>query len=140
MDNDIKDLIKIPSDLLLKEKYGSMNSIDKERYVYKTLKKILELNPNGVMISTVVKATGITHSTVWHHLYYRQKYYWLVMMQIIDGKKHHKNHVFYSEPKEERIKIKRKYQTQHNGIFLLKPDLVKSEPEIRVNCIVCKKD
>ena len=68
MDENLKDLIKIPSDLLPREEFKSMNSIDKERYIYKTLKKILELNQNGVMISTVVKATGFSHATIWHHL------------------------------------------------------------------------
>jgi hypothetical protein len=68
LEENIGAIIKLPSDILAREKYTSLNSIDKERYVNKTLKKILELNPNGVMISTVVKNTGFAHATVWHHL------------------------------------------------------------------------
>ncbi|MEK6827946.1 MAG: winged helix-turn-helix domain-containing protein, partial [Nanoarchaeota archaeon] len=32
------------------------------------LKKILELNPEGVTITQIREATGLTYSTIWHHL------------------------------------------------------------------------
>lgn len=68
MVEDMKDIIQLPADLFSREQYKLMNPMDKERYVYKTLKRILELNTNGVMISAIVKATGFSHATVWHHL------------------------------------------------------------------------
>lgn len=61
-------LINLPTDLLQKEKYEVMPPSDKERYIYTALKKILELNPNGITITMIKKATGFTYSTVWHHL------------------------------------------------------------------------
>ena len=45
-----------------------MPAKEKEEYMSNLLKKILELNPEGVTISQIREATGFTYSTIWHHL------------------------------------------------------------------------
>ncbi|MBI2134816.1 hypothetical protein HYU09_02420 [Candidatus Woesearchaeota archaeon] len=60
--------INIPSDKLEKEAFKTLPAKEKEEYVSNLLKKILELNPEGITISQIKEATGLTYSTIWHHL------------------------------------------------------------------------
>ncbi len=60
--------IKLPEEKLEKESFKSLPAKDKEEYVSNLLKKVLDINPEGVTISTLKEATGLTASTIWHHL------------------------------------------------------------------------
>lgn len=60
--------INLPSEILQKEALKSFPAKEKEEYLSNVLKKILELNPDGVIISQIREATGLTYSTIWHHL------------------------------------------------------------------------
>jgi len=60
--------IQVPKEYAGKEKLRSLPAKDKEEYITNLIKGILELNPNGVTISQIKNATGLTPSTVWHHL------------------------------------------------------------------------
>ena len=60
--------INIPQESLQKETFKSLPAKEKEEYVRNILKKILELNPEGITISQIKEATGLTYSTIWHHL------------------------------------------------------------------------
>lgn len=60
--------INLPKDLLQKEAFKSFPAKEKEEYLSNLLKKILELNPEGITISQIREATGMTYSTIWHHL------------------------------------------------------------------------
>lgn len=60
--------INIPSESLQKEAFKTLSAKEKEEYVGNVLKKILELNPEGITISQIREATGLTYSTIWHHL------------------------------------------------------------------------
>lgn len=60
--------INIPQESLQKEAFKSLPAKEKEEYVRNILKKILELNPEGITISQIKEATGLTYSTIWHHL------------------------------------------------------------------------
>ena len=60
--------INIPKDTLEKEAFKTLPAKEKEEYVSNLLKKVLELNPDGVTISQIREATGLTYSTIWHHL------------------------------------------------------------------------
>lgn len=60
--------INLPKELLGKESFKTLPAKEKEEYLNNLLKKILELNPDGVTISQIKEATDLTYSTVWHHL------------------------------------------------------------------------
>ena len=60
--------INLPPDILQKDKIASLPAKGKSEYMYNVLKKILEMNPEGITTSKVVESTGYTYSTVWHHL------------------------------------------------------------------------
>ena len=60
--------INLPKEVLEKETFKSLPAKDKEEYMKNLLKKVLELNPDGVTISQIKEATGFTYSTIWHHL------------------------------------------------------------------------
>ena len=60
--------IDLPKDILKKEKLSSLPAKERDEYLRNALKKILELNPNGVTISNIVSSTAYTYSTIWHHL------------------------------------------------------------------------
>ena len=60
--------INIPKDILEKEAFKTLPAKEKEEYVSNLLKKILELNEDGITISQIREATGLTYSTIWHHL------------------------------------------------------------------------
>ena len=60
--------INLPKDMLQKEAFKTLPAKEKEEYVSNLLKKILELNPDGITISQIKEATGLTYSTIWHHL------------------------------------------------------------------------
>lgn len=60
--------INIPKELLQKETFKTLPAKEKEEYIRNLLKKILELNPDGVTISQIKEATGLNYSTIWHHL------------------------------------------------------------------------
>jgi len=60
--------INIPTELLPKETFKSLPAKEKEEYLRNLLKKILELNPEGITISQIKEATEFTYSTIWHHL------------------------------------------------------------------------
>ncbi|MBI2541331.1 winged helix-turn-helix transcriptional regulator [Candidatus Woesearchaeota archaeon] len=60
--------ITLPNELLQKEAFKTLPAKEKEEYVSNLLKKILELNQEGITISQIKEATGLTYSTLWHHL------------------------------------------------------------------------
>lgn len=60
--------INLPKELLQKEAFKALPAKEKEEYVGNLLKKILELNTEGITISQIKEATGLTYSTIWHHL------------------------------------------------------------------------
>ena len=62
------DKINLPEDLLEKESFKTLPAKEKEEYVSNLLKKVLELNPDGITISQIREATGLNYSTIWHHL------------------------------------------------------------------------
>ena len=60
--------INLPKEMLEKEAFKTLPAKEKEEYISNLLKKILELNPDGITISQIKEATGLTYSTLWHHL------------------------------------------------------------------------
>ena len=60
--------INLPEEGLKKEAFKTLPAKEKEEYVSNLLRKILELNPDGVTISQIREYTGLTYSTIWHHL------------------------------------------------------------------------
>ena len=60
--------LNLPQNILAKEQYSALSSLQKGEYISNLLKQILELNPNGITISQVDKAVKLGHSTIWHHL------------------------------------------------------------------------
>lgn len=60
--------INLPKEMLEKDAFKSLPAKEKEEYLSNALKKILELNPNGITISQIKEATNLTYSTIWHHL------------------------------------------------------------------------
>lgn len=60
--------INLPKEVLQKESFKALPAKEKEEYLRNLLKKILEINPEGVTISQIKEATDFTYSTVWHHL------------------------------------------------------------------------
>lgn len=60
--------INLPKEILEKESFKTLPAKEKDEYVSNLLKKILELNPDGITISQIREATGMTYSTLWHHL------------------------------------------------------------------------
>lgn len=60
--------INLPKELLGKDSFKTLPAKEKEEYFKNLLKKILELNPEGITISQIKEATDLTYSTIWHHL------------------------------------------------------------------------
>ncbi|MBI2649722.1 hypothetical protein HYX04_00235 [Candidatus Woesearchaeota archaeon] len=60
--------INLPKDMLQKETFKTLPAKEKEEYLSNLLKKVLDINPEGVTISQIKEATGLTYSTIWHHL------------------------------------------------------------------------
>src|SRR3989338_10349639 len=60
--------LTLPQDMLQKESFKTLPAKEKEEYVSNILLKLLQLNPDGVTISQIKEATGLTYSTLWHHL------------------------------------------------------------------------
>lgn len=54
--------------MLQKEAFKSLSAKEKEEYISNLLKKIVQLNPDGVTISQIKEAAGLNYSTIWHHL------------------------------------------------------------------------
>ena len=54
--------------MLQKEAFKTLPAKEKEEYVSNLLLKILQLNPDGITISQIKEDTGLTYSTLWHHL------------------------------------------------------------------------
>ena len=60
--------INIPKEMLGKDSFKTLPAKEKEEYVNNLLRKVLELNPEGITISQIRDATGLVYSTIWHHL------------------------------------------------------------------------
>ncbi len=60
--------INLPGGGLEKEAFKTLPAKEKEEYISNLLSKILEINPDGVTISQIREYTGLTYSTIWHHL------------------------------------------------------------------------
>ena len=60
--------LTLPKEMLQKDTFKTLPAKEKEEYVSNLLIKILQLNPDGITISQIKEATGLTYSTLWHHL------------------------------------------------------------------------
>ena len=60
--------INLPREMLAKDAFKTLPAKEKEEYVSNFLIRVLELNPEGITISQIKEASGLTYSTVWHHL------------------------------------------------------------------------
>lgn len=60
--------ISLPKELLEKNTLKSLPAKEKEEYIRNILKKILDINSDGITISQIKESTGLNYSTVWHHL------------------------------------------------------------------------
>lgn len=60
--------ILTPSDLLKKDQFSAMSPEEKERYTAKVLKRLLEMNPNGLTLGQVSEGTYFNRSSIWRHL------------------------------------------------------------------------
>ena len=60
--------LTLPQEMLQRESFKALPAKEKDEYVSNLLLKILQLNPDGVTISQIKEATGLTYSTLWHHL------------------------------------------------------------------------
>ena len=60
--------INLPPEMLQKEAFKSFPAKGKEEYLGNLLIKILQLNPGGITTSQIKESTGLTYSTIWHHL------------------------------------------------------------------------
>ena len=60
--------INLPKEMLEKDAFKSFPAKEKEEYIRNLLRKILELNSDGLTISQIRESTGLTYSTIWHHL------------------------------------------------------------------------
>ena len=60
--------INLPKEGLEKEAFKTLPAKEKEEYISNLLIRILGLNPDGVTISQIREYTGLTYSTIWHHL------------------------------------------------------------------------
>lgn len=58
----------VPEDLLMQEQYKELASGEKERYTGKVLKKLLELNKNGLTLGQISEKTYFNKATIWRHL------------------------------------------------------------------------
>ena len=61
--------INLPSDLFTEEQFVVLTPAEKEKYITAVLKKILEVNPNGVTISQISKELDyFSRASIWRHL------------------------------------------------------------------------
>lgn len=60
--------INVPEAMLAKDSLKTLPAKEKEEYIGNFLRKVLEMNPEGITISQIRDATGYTYSTLWHHL------------------------------------------------------------------------
>lgn len=60
--------MKIPTDLLSQEQFKALASGEKERYTAKVLKRLLELNTNGLTLSQIADNSYFNRATIWRHL------------------------------------------------------------------------
>ncbi len=60
--------INLPKDILERSALKSLPAKEKEEYLNNLLKKVLDINPEGVTISQIKESIGLTPSTIWHHL------------------------------------------------------------------------
>lgn len=60
--------INLPKDILKKEELSKLPAQGKSEYITNLLKKLIELNPDGVTNAQIREATNYTDSTLWHHL------------------------------------------------------------------------
>ena len=60
--------LNLPKNVLSKEQYKALPSLQKEEYISNILREILQLNSHGVVISDIDKSTHFGHSTIWQHM------------------------------------------------------------------------
>ena len=60
--------INVPKEMLAKDSFKTLPAKEKEEYIGNFLRKVLEMNSDGITISQIREATGLTYSTLWHHL------------------------------------------------------------------------
>ena len=61
-------MINLPRDILETEQFKVMPALEKDSYLDRVLRKILELNPNGITAPVIARALGINATTIWRHL------------------------------------------------------------------------
>ena len=60
--------IILPQNMLEKEQYLALPSLQKEEYIDNILKEILKINTTGVTVSQIDKSIYFGRSTIWHHM------------------------------------------------------------------------
>jgi hypothetical protein len=60
--------INLPKNILEREQYKALSSSEKGEYTHNLIIKILKLNPDGITVSQVDKATYFGRPTIWQHL------------------------------------------------------------------------
>ena len=87
--------INLPKEILELTVLKSLPAKEKEEYVNNLLKRVLDLNPDGVTISQIKEATGLASSTIWHHLE--------ILKSTAQSRKisHGNNDVYHTYGKEE---------------------------------------
>lgn len=100
----------LPEGLLVKEQYLALPSSQKEDYIDNVLKQILELNPSGITIPDVDKATYFGHATIWHHLELLASRAECLKMERGDTNVYHSNKIIAAFPE---LKLKGKLAGSH---------------------------
>lgn len=60
--------INLPKEILEKAALKSLPAKQKEEYYNNLVKRILEMNPEGISISQIKDSVNMPASTIWHHL------------------------------------------------------------------------
>lgn len=119
----LNENIKVPYDLFDAEKFNMLKSEDKKSYTRAVLKKILELNPNGVTITQITdKIKYFSRPIIWNHL---------EMMTITREAYNHKfgtTLVYYPNGKMVHSIFKTEFNIENRtyGFFVVENDMDKA--------------
>lgn len=62
------EMITLPQDMLETEQFEVMPAAEKDSYLDKMLKRVVDLNPNGVTVPMIAKTLRMNAATIWRHL------------------------------------------------------------------------